>query len=62
MRYIIALINVTNPEQYQEYAKRAAPVSAKQGGPYLVRSAARDMEGALTELEAQLADGLEEGQ
>jgi uncharacterized protein (DUF1330 family) len=39
--YIIALINVTTPEQYPEDAKRAAPVSAKQGGPYLVRSGAK---------------------
>ena len=39
--YIIALINVTNPEQYQEYAKRAAPASAKHGGKYLVRGGAK---------------------
>ena len=39
--YIIALINVTNPEQYQEYAKRAAPASAKHGGTYLVRGGAK---------------------
>ena len=38
--YIIALINVTNPEQYQEYAKRAAPASAQHGGTYLVRGGA----------------------
>jgi uncharacterized protein (DUF1330 family) len=39
--YIIALINVTNPEPYQEYAKRATPASAKHGGTYLVRGGAK---------------------
>ena len=35
--YIIAQINVTNPEKYQEYAKLAGPASAKHGGRFLVR-------------------------
>lgn len=39
--YIIAQINVTDPEKYQEYAKRAAPAAAKYGGRYLVRGGAK---------------------
>ncbi len=35
--YIIAQINVTNAEKYQEYAKRAGPASTKHGGRFLVR-------------------------
>lgn len=35
--YIIAQINVTDPEKYQEYAKLAGPASAKYGGRFLVR-------------------------
>ena len=34
---IIALVNVTNPEKYQEYAKRAGPANAKHGSRFLVR-------------------------
>ena len=30
--YIIAQINITNPEKYQEYAKLAAPATARYGG------------------------------
>ena len=35
--YIIAQINITHPEKYQEYAKLAGPASAKFGGRFLVR-------------------------
>jgi uncharacterized protein (DUF1330 family) len=35
--YIIAMVNVTNPEKYQEYAKRAGPANGKHGGKFLVR-------------------------
>jgi uncharacterized protein (DUF1330 family) len=35
--YIIALVNITNPEKYQEYAKRAGPAAAKYGGKFHVR-------------------------
>ena len=46
--YIIAQINVTDPQKYQEYAKRAAPASAKYGGRYLARG------GAKTPLEGEI--------
>jgi uncharacterized protein (DUF1330 family) len=39
--YIIATINVTNPEKYQEYAKLAGPAGAKYGGKMLVRGGAK---------------------
>lgn len=39
--YIIAQINVTNPEKYQEYAKLAGPASAGYGGKFLVRGGAK---------------------
>jgi len=35
--YIIAQINVTDPQKYQEYAKLAGPAGDKYGGRYLVR-------------------------
>ena len=35
--YIIAQINVTDPQRYQEYAKLAGPAGDKYGGRYLVR-------------------------
>ena len=35
--YIIAQINITDPEKYQEYAKRAGPATAKYGGTFRVR-------------------------
>ena len=46
--YIIAQINVTDPEKYQEYAKLAGPATAKHGGRFLVRG------GAKTELEGKI--------
>jgi uncharacterized protein (DUF1330 family) len=39
--YIIALVNITNPEKYQEYAKRAGPAGAKYGGKFRVRGGAK---------------------
>ena len=35
--YIIAQINVTNPDKYQEYARLAGPATQKYGGKFLVR-------------------------
>jgi uncharacterized protein (DUF1330 family) len=46
--YIIAQINVTDPQKYQEYAKLAGPAGAKYGGRFLVRG------GAKTELEGNI--------
>jgi uncharacterized protein (DUF1330 family) len=39
--YIIAQVNVTNPEKYQEYAKLAGPANAKYGGRFIVRGGAK---------------------
>ena len=39
--YIIAQVNITDPEKYQEYAKLAAPAGAKYGGKFLVRGGAK---------------------
>lgn len=46
--YIIAQINITDPQKYQEYAKLAGPASVKHGARYLVRG------GAKTELEGSI--------
>jgi uncharacterized protein (DUF1330 family) len=46
--YIIAQVNVTDPQKYQEYAKLAGPAGAKYGGKFLVRGGAR------TELEGKI--------
>ena len=35
--YIIATVNITKPEHYQEYAKLAGPATLKDGGRFLVR-------------------------
>lgn len=35
--YLIALIDVTNPAAYQEYARRAGPATAENGGRMLAR-------------------------
>ncbi|MCA9839490.1 MAG: DUF1330 domain-containing protein [Trueperaceae bacterium] len=35
--YIIAQINVTNPEQYKEYTKLTPAAIAKYGGKFIVR-------------------------
>lgn len=39
--YIIAQINVTNADKYQEYAKLAGPATQKYGGRFLVRGGAK---------------------
>lgn len=39
--YIIAQVNVTNPEKYQEYAKLAGPANVKYGGRFVVRGGAK---------------------
>ena len=39
--YIIAQVNVTNPEKYKEYAALAGPANAKHGGRFLVRGGAK---------------------
>ena len=35
--YVIAAVNVTNPEAYAEYAKLAPPAIQQHGGRYLAR-------------------------
>ena len=40
--YIIAQINITDPEKYQEYAKAAGPATQKYGGRFLVRGGAHE--------------------
>ena len=35
--YIVATINITDPEKYQAYAKLAGPAGIKHGGKYLAR-------------------------
>ncbi|NNE22343.1 MAG: DUF1330 domain-containing protein [Rhizobiales bacterium] len=35
--YMIALVNVTDPEQFKKYAAAAGPATAKYGGKYLAR-------------------------
>jgi len=35
--YVIAIVDVTNPESYAEYARRVPATIAKYGGRYLVR-------------------------
>ena len=39
--YIIALINIKDPEKYQEYVKRAGPAGAKYGSRFVVRGGAK---------------------
>ncbi len=46
--YIIAQVNITDAQKYQEYAKLAGPAAAKYGGRFLVRG------GAKTELEGSI--------
>ena len=35
--YIIAMVNIKDPQKYQEYAKRAGAANAKHGSRFLVR-------------------------
>ena len=39
--YIIAQVNVKDPQKYQEYAKLAGAANAKYGGRFLVRGGAK---------------------
>lgn len=41
--YLIALVNVTDPAGFQEYAALAGPIAAKHGCRYLVRGGAKTM-------------------
>jgi uncharacterized protein (DUF1330 family) len=46
--YIIAQINVTDPDKYQEYARLAGPATQKYGGKFVVRGGARTvLEGSI---------------
>jgi uncharacterized protein (DUF1330 family) len=36
--YMVVQVDVTNPQQYQEYAKLAPGIVAKYGGTYLARA------------------------
>lgn len=49
--YVVTLVDVNNPVQYQEYAKRAGPALAKHGGKFLSRG------GAKTPLEGSIPAG-----
>jgi uncharacterized protein (DUF1330 family) len=35
--YIVAMISVTDPDQYRHYAELAGPATARYGGRFLVR-------------------------
>ncbi|TAK84111.1 MAG: DUF1330 domain-containing protein [Betaproteobacteria bacterium] len=35
--YVVTLVNVTDPEKFQEYGKLAGPISARYGGRFIVR-------------------------
>jgi uncharacterized protein (DUF1330 family) len=35
--YVITLVNVTDPEKFQEYGKLAGPISPRYGGRFVVR-------------------------
>jgi uncharacterized protein (DUF1330 family) len=39
--YVITLVNVTDPQKFQEYGKLAGPISAKYGGRFIVRGGAK---------------------
>jgi len=39
--YIIAQVNIKDPQKYQEYAKLAGAANAKHGGRFLVRGGAK---------------------
>lgn len=49
--YVVTLVDVNDPVQYQEYAKRAGPALAKHGGRFLTRG------GAKTALEGVIPQG-----
>ena len=41
--YVIAIVDVTNTEDYQEYARQVPATIAQYGGRYLVRSGKSDV-------------------
>ena len=41
--YVIAMVNVTDPKKYQEYARLAGPAGAKYGGKFHVRGGKKEM-------------------
>ena len=41
--YIIAMVNVSNPDAYKEYAALAGPATAKYGGTFLARGGKTDV-------------------
>ena len=41
--YMIALVNVIDPEQFKQYAAAAGPATAKYGGTYLARGGATSL-------------------
>ena len=41
--YMIALVTVTDPEQFKQYAAAAGPATAKYGGKYLARGGATSL-------------------
>jgi uncharacterized protein (DUF1330 family) len=46
--YLVTIITVTQPEQFDEYRKLAGPVVAQYGGKFIVRGGARTiLEGKL---------------
>ena len=46
--YLVTIITVTKPEQFDEYRKLAGPVVAQYGGKFIVRGGARTiLEGKL---------------
>ncbi len=46
--YMVAMLKVTDPEKFKEYAAAAGPATAKYGGTYLARG------GAVSVLEGDL--------
>ena len=43
--YVIAIIDVTNAENYQEYARQVPATITKYGGRYLVRGGKMELKG-----------------
>ena len=41
--YMVALVKVTDPEQFKQYAAAAGPATAKYGGRYLARGGAMSL-------------------
>ena len=41
--YLIALVDVSDPEQYKQYSARAGAAVAKHGGRFIVRNGEREV-------------------